>query len=100
MLKIEVPDAAIVMSSLIHGVVYTAYVWLIGRAGAVFAAQVSYLVTGFGVVWAMFLLGERYSIWVWAAFGVLFVGLLLVQPRAQSEPRVEHADGSGETNAT
>ena len=61
------PDLALVASSLIHAVVYTTYVWLVGRAGPVFAAQVSYLVTGFGVVWAMILLGERYSGWVWAA---------------------------------
>lgn len=80
------PDWALIGASVIHGFVYTTYVWLVGRAGAVFAAQVSYLVTGFGVVWAMLILGERYSIWVWAAFGVLFVGLLLVQPRARVEP--------------
>jgi drug/metabolite transporter (DMT)-like permease len=80
------PDWALIAGSLIHGVVYTCYVWLVGRAGAVFAAQVSYLVTGFGVLWAMLILGERYSAWVWAAFGVLFLGLLLVQPRARVEP--------------
>lgn len=79
------PDAAQVASAVIHAAVYTTYVWLVGRAGAVFAAQVAYLVTGFGVFWAMLLLGERYSLWVWAAFGVMLVGLTLVQPR----PRVD-----------
>jgi drug/metabolite transporter (DMT)-like permease len=39
-------------------VVYAGYVWLVGRAGAVFAAQVAYLVTLFGVFWAMLILGE------------------------------------------
>ncbi len=75
------PDLALVASSVVHVVVYTGYVWLVGRAGAVFAAQVAYLVTGFGVFWAIVLLGERYSLWVWAAFGVMIVGLMLVQPR-------------------
>ena len=70
-------------SAVIHGLVYTGYVWIIGRAGAVFAAQVSYLVMGFGVVWAMLFLGERYSLWVWAAFAVMLIGLALVQPRAR-----------------
>ncbi|PTX54095.1 drug/metabolite transporter (DMT)-like permease [Litoreibacter ponti] len=76
-----VADAALVGSALIHAGVYTAYVWLVGRAGPVFAVQVSYLVTAFGVVWAMWLLGERYSLWVWAAFAILLFGLTLVQPR-------------------
>jgi drug/metabolite transporter (DMT)-like permease len=86
------PDWALIAGSVIHAVVYTSYVWLVGRAGAVFAAQVSYLVTGFGVIWAMLLLGETYSIWVWAAFGVLFLGLLLVQPRARVEPETATGD--------
>ena len=75
------PDAALVLASLIHAVVYTTYVWLVGRAGAVFAAQVSYLVTGSGVLWAMLLLGESYSGWVWLALGLMFAGLFLIQPR-------------------
>ena len=57
------------------------YVWLVGRAGSVFAAQVSYLVTGFGVFWAILILGESYSGYVWLSVAVIFLGLLLVQPR-------------------
>ena len=72
---------AFVCSATIHALVYPAYVWMVGRAGAVFATQVSYLVTGFGILWAMLLLGERYSIWVWAALVCMALGLALVQPR-------------------
>jgi drug/metabolite transporter (DMT)-like permease len=75
------PDKAILASSLIHVTVYTAYVWMVRRAGAIFAVQVSYLVTGFGVLWAMLILGERFSPWVWAAMGVMMIGMFLVQPR-------------------
>lgn len=75
------PDAALVAASVIHALVYAVYVWLVGRAGATFAAQVSYLVTGFGMVWAMLFLKETYSGWVWAALGLMFLGLFLVQPR-------------------
>jgi len=75
------PDLAILLSSAVHAAVYASYVWLVGRAGAVFAAQVSYLVTGFGVIWAMLILGESYSGWIWLAMGLMFVGLFLVQPR-------------------
>jgi drug/metabolite transporter (DMT)-like permease len=79
------PDLALIGASVIHAVVYACYVWLVGRAGSVFAAQVSYLVTGFGVMWAMLLLGERYSGYVWAAMGLLFIGLFLVQPRSKTD---------------
>lgn len=75
------PDLAVVLSALIHAAVYTTYVWLVGRAGSVFAAQVSYLVTGFGVFWAIVLLNESYAGPVWAAMAMMFAGLFLVQPR-------------------
>jgi drug/metabolite transporter (DMT)-like permease len=75
------PEAALVASSVIHALAYTGYVWVIGRAGAVFAAQVAYLVTGTGVLWAIGLLGESYSAWVWLALAAMMAGLFLVQPR-------------------
>ena len=80
------PEWAIVAASVINAVVYAGYVWLVGRAGAAFAAQCSYLITGFGVLWAMVLLGERYGWTIWAALAVMFTGLFLVQPRP-SAPR-------------
>ncbi|MBO9400748.1 DMT family transporter [Shimia sp. R9_3] len=78
------PEFALVLSSIIHVCVYTAYVWLVSRAGAVFAAQVSYVVTGTGVLWAMLLLSERYSLWVWAALALILTGMTLVRPRQSS----------------
>ena len=80
------PDGAIVVSSVVHALVYTAYVWLVGRAGAVFAAQVSYLVTGFGVLFAMLILGESYGARFWLAVALMFAGLFLVQPRRPDAP--------------
>lgn len=76
------PDWAILVSSAIHALAYAGYVGLVGRAGPVFAVQVSYLVTGFGVIWAMAILREAYSQWIWAALALMFVGMFLVQPRA------------------
>lgn len=75
------PDAALVASAVIHAAVYSGYVWMVGRAGAVFASQVSYVVTGAGVGWAMLLLGERYGAGFWVAFALLLMGLFLVRPR-------------------
>ncbi len=74
-------DFTMLLSSIIHVLVYAGYVWLIARAGSVFAGQVSYVVTGSGVFWAMLLLGETYSLWIWLALAFMAVGLSLVQPR-------------------
>ena len=79
------PDLAILGSSITHALAYTAYVWLVTRAGSVFAAQVSYLVTGFGILWAKLMLGESYSPWIWAALALMMAGLFLVQPRRPPE---------------
>ena len=83
-----VPELALIASSCVHALVYAAYVWLAARAGAGFAAQTAYFVTGSGVLWAMLLLGERFSGWVWAALAVMLVGLFLVQPRQRPQPAV------------
>lgn len=76
---------AIVGLALAHTTAYTTYVWLVGSAGAVFASQVGYLVTGFGVLWARLILGENYSTWIWAALALMLVGVFLVQPRKTAD---------------
>jgi drug/metabolite transporter (DMT)-like permease len=90
------PDAAMVALAFIHAVVYCGYVWIVGRAGAVFAAQTAYLVTGFGVLWSMLLLGERYSGWIWAALALMVLGIILVQPRHE-KPRLASDPATGDT---
>lgn len=88
-------DIALLLTGVIHTLVYCGYVWLVGRAGAVFAAQISYLVTGFGVLWAMILLGERFSIWIWLALVVMAFGIALVQPRTPLASVDENLDSGG-----
>ncbi|WP_136634594.1 DMT family transporter [Pseudooceanicola onchidii] len=79
------PEAALAGSAAIHALVYSGYVWMVGRAGPVFAVQVSYLVTIFGMVWSMALLGERFSPGLWASLALMLAGMALVQPRARDE---------------
>lgn len=74
-------EIAVVLSGLANTAAYVGFVWMIGSGGAVFASQVAYLVTGFGVLWSMILLGESYSIWIWSALIVIIAGLFLTQPR-------------------
>ncbi|HQY43025.1 MAG TPA: DMT family transporter [Paracoccaceae bacterium] len=78
------PEWALIGSSALHALLYTGYVALAARAGAVFATQTSYIVTASGVFWAMALLGERFNSGVWAALIVMFAGLFLVTPRART----------------
>lgn len=77
-------EAALAGSSAIHALVYAAYVWLAFRAGAVFASQCSYIVTGAGIFWAMLLLGERFSPSLWLALVLLLCGVALVSPRERA----------------
>jgi drug/metabolite transporter (DMT)-like permease len=75
------PGYALILSSVAHALVYAGYVWLVGRAGPVFTVQVSYLVTGFGLLWARLILDEAYPPAVWAALALIFLGMYLVQPK-------------------
>ncbi|MCX7564798.1 DMT family transporter [Sulfitobacter sp. F26169L] len=81
---LPVPQAAFAASAVIHVLVYASYVWLVARTGAIFAVQVSYFVTGFGLFWAWLVLGEAFSNMVWIALAAMFTGMYLVQPRPQA----------------
>ena len=77
-------DIAQVISATLHVLVYAGYVWLVGQAGPVFAVQISYLVTLFGVFWAKLVLDEAYPPVIWVALGLMLLGMYLVQPRKAS----------------
>lgn len=61
---------------------------LIATAGAVFYSQIAYSMTIAGVVWGMLLLNEDLSGLAWVAFGVIIVGMYLVEPEAKKEELV------------
>ena len=88
------PELALMASSTIHALMYAAYVWLAAKAGAVFATQTSYVVTLSGVLWAILLLDEHFSAWVWAAMAVMLVGLFLVQPHERKNPHLASKETS------
>jgi len=76
----QAPEWAMLGTSLAHLVAYSGYIWLVGFAGVVFTAQISYVVTLTGITNSMLFLGESYSSWVWLAVSLMLVGLALVQP--------------------
>ncbi|MEP3637572.1 MAG: DMT family transporter [Paracoccaceae bacterium] len=91
------PDLAQFASSTIHVLVYVGYVWLVSNAGPVFAVQISYLVTLFGVFWASLILGESYPALVWVALALMILGMTLVQPR-NKRPALDTAGSVGEND--
>ncbi len=72
---------AIVGMAVISMVAYGLFVFLISKAGPVFAAQTAYVVTVSGVVWGIIIFGESHSWWIWASVGLMMIGLALVSPR-------------------
>ncbi|MEO0680902.1 MAG: DMT family transporter [Pseudomonadota bacterium] len=74
-------EQAMLVSGLLHAGAYTGYVAMVGMGGPIFASMVSYVVTGSGVLWGMLVLGERHSLWIWAALAAMVAGMALVQPR-------------------
>ncbi|MDC0039750.1 DMT family transporter [Paracoccaceae bacterium] len=73
-------EFAITLSSLIHSIIYISYIWLIGKAGVIFASQVSYIYTASGIGFSIILLGEGYSLFIWAAVISMLMGLMMVRP--------------------
>lgn len=84
-LKPGLAEWALIGSSALHALLYASFVWLAARAGSVFASQSAYFTTASGIVWAMVILGERFSPWVWAAAAVMLCGLALVAPRERAQ---------------
>ncbi len=92
-------EYALLLSSVLTTLAYAGYIWLVTRAGSVFSAQVSYLVTGFGVFWSIILLSESYSGWVWLSLGFMLAGLFLVRPlQSESlEPKAQAGNNAADS---
>ena len=80
-LAVVVTLMALIATTILHIGAYGGFVWLIVRAGPVFAAQVGYIVTLTGVFLGMAVLGENNSSWVWLSLVAMLAGLALVKPR-------------------
>ncbi len=65
----------------ISAIGYSTFIFLIGRAGSVFAGQTGYLVTFFGIAWGIILLEEVHSYFVWTSFGLIMIGIFFVRPK-------------------
>lgn len=61
---------------------------LIRTAGAVFYSQTAYTMTIAGVVWGVLLLNEMLSPLAWLAFGVIVIGMYMVEPKENDKELV------------
>ena len=69
--------------SLVTTTAYVIYITTVQTCGPLFASQVGYLVTIFGVFWGMAIFDETHSPWVWASLALMILGMALVSPRHQ-----------------
>jgi len=74
-------EQAMAVAGVLHAGAYSGYIAMVGMGGPIFASMVAYVVTGSGVLWGMLVLGERHSVWIWAALAAMVAGMALVQPR-------------------
>ena len=82
---IGTPELALIASTILHIIAYVGYIWMVGKAGPVFTAQVAYIVTPAGMLLSIALLGEQPSVYIWIAMALLLIGLFMVQPRSQTD---------------
>lgn len=71
---------------VLAGALVTVFAYLIAfhiikTSGPVFFSQSAYTMTIAGVVWGVLLLNESLSPMAWAAFGIIVVGMYLVEPQ-------------------
>lgn len=68
-------------------IAYTTLLYVIKTSGAVFASQTAYVITLSGVLWGMAIFGERHSLYIWGALGLMMLGLMLTLPRGNGVTR-------------
>jgi drug/metabolite transporter (DMT)-like permease len=75
--------SAVLLGVLCTGTAFVLYYRLILRVGAPRAVTVTYLIPLFGVIWAWLLLGERLTVSMAVAGGLILGGVALSQQRAR-----------------
>ncbi len=75
-----------------QAITYTCFFEIVRRAGALFFAQLNYVVVAAGIFWASVLFGTVLSYWVWGAVAVLVVSLVLINAGTARSLRERTAD--------
>ncbi|MDB5526976.1 MAG: hypothetical protein JWR51_79 [Devosia sp.] len=72
------------------------FMLLIKTTGALFGSQTAYAGTAAGIGWSMLLLGEAVPTLTWGALALVFVGLLMVEPKHEAEAEPPMIDDANE----
>ena len=79
-------DWALIAVTLISALFFWLLLEIIRLAGPVFFASYNYISPLAGIGWAVLILGERHSVWIWGALALMFAGLFLVTRRVKTAP--------------
>jgi len=84
-------EAAVVLMAAIHVSCYATLLFILHRAGGVFASQVAYIVTPAGVFWGVILLSEEVTLAILVSTAFVLLGLTLIRPnpKPSSDPVAE-----------
>jgi drug/metabolite transporter (DMT)-like permease len=96
--RFDLAEVSLILMTVLHIGAYGGFVWLIARAGPVFAAQVAYIVTLAGVIFGILIFDEQNSTWVWLSLLLMMAGLALVQPRDQQSNLEQPAESPSALN--
>lgn len=75
-----VAEWSVVMMSVLHVCCYSTLIYMIDKAGSVFASQISYVVAPVGVIGGIFILSEQPSLALALSIGLVLAGTVLVKP--------------------
>ncbi len=73
---------AILAMVFVNFITYVFFLYLVRLAGPVFASQAGYWSMVFGVLWGIVIWDETHASSVWAALGLMLLGMALVKERA------------------
>ena len=93
----DVVDGVIVAYGMMTVATFVLFYTIVSMAGAVYLAQVGYVVTLTGVGWGALFFGERPSVWLWVSVVLVFAGVALVN--FSREKAAGPAKESGEESA-
>lgn len=77
-IEFDAADWVIVGYGVVTVATFVLFYTIVSMAGAVYLAQVGYIVTLTGVGWGALFFGESPSIWLWASVVLVFAGVALV----------------------
>lgn len=78
-------ELSILLMAVVHLGAYAGLLYMLSHGGAVFASQISYIVTPAAIVWGVVLLDEKLSLSIILALVLILCGLALIRPQQKGQ---------------